>query len=74
MSILIIYMTSRDALFPEAFIRKTTVFSFNYFCPAVTELALDLHVNFCTCLCISSHFSRLSTLYSRLLIGLYTQL
>ena len=23
-----------------------------YFCPALTKLALDLHVNFCMCVCI----------------------
>ena len=25
----------------------------SHFCPALTKLALDLHVNFCLCVCLS---------------------
>ena len=38
------------------------------FCPALMKLALDLHVNFCLCVCVSVF----PVFFSRRLIGSYT--
>ena len=40
-----------------------------FFCPALTKLALDLHVNFCVSVCLSVCLSVFPVFFSRRLIG-----
>ena len=42
------------------------------FCPALTKLTLDLHVNFCLFVCLSVCLSVFPVFFSRRLIGWYT--